>query len=113
MPGIDGAGRFNVSIGHFRGIDLAKKDDSETSSSPYLMCNWDNFHKFRTDAIPKSSNPVWSEEENFEFPTRFLNKLGRKTFTVECISKKKNVCVHKYYQYVAGTIQYILIHIFS
>jgi hypothetical protein len=53
--GIEGAGRFNVSIGHFRGIDLAKKDEDGTTSTPFLVCNWDNFYKFKTDAVPRST----------------------------------------------------------
>lgn len=34
-------------------------------------------------------NPTNIVQETFEYPTRFLNKLDRKHFTIECISKKK------------------------
>ena len=55
--------RFKVTIGNFRGIDLAKKDDGNTTSSPYLSCNWDNFKKFKTEALIKTSDPIWVETQ--------------------------------------------------
>ena len=68
-----GAGRFQVTLGNFRGFKLAKKDDGNTNSSPYLVCNFDNYKKFKTEAISKTTDPVWVEQVCLHPPHKWIS----------------------------------------
>ncbi|GAB5364065.1 hypothetical protein AAMO2058_000937600 [Amorphochlora amoebiformis] len=74
-------GVFSVRIFSLSAGDVRK-------GSMFARCNFDNFKKFETNVVKKTSYPEWETECEFKYTTQYADRLRYKTFAFEVYSKK-------------------------
>lgn len=57
---------------------------SNGRSDPFLKVNFDNFKTFKTEVVKKTLNPKWKFKIEFDYETRYPNKLDKKIVRIDC-----------------------------